>query len=116
MTPEARRALVDSLSKPSNDSATIDKYSDFRLFLELYHRYGADFNFRNKHGVSPVLYLLKDRDLANAGFLDEMIAYGADVNQPEDNSGTTPFLEAIYAYDVNVKTLMIFSSNSSIDY
>ncbi len=111
MTPEARRELVDYLSKPSNDNATVEKYSDFRLFLELYHRYGADFNFRNKHGVSPVLYLLKDRDLANAGFLDEMIAYGADVNQPEDNSGTTPFLEAIYAYDVNVKIILTLESH-----
>jgi len=42
---------------------------------------------------------LRDKDLANAGFLDDIMDYGVDVNEAEDNAGSTPFLEAIYAID-----------------
>lgn len=102
MTPKARELLVDAVVAKGGDRGLLQVYSNFRVMLELFHRYGADFNHRNKKGVSPVLTLLRDRDIANLGFLDDLISYGADVNLSEDNNSNTPLLEAIYAYDNDV--------------
>ena len=99
MTPNAKEFLIDTVAAFGIDRATLKMSSDFKILLELFVKYGVDVNHRNKKGVSPMLCLLRDRDLANAGFLDDLIAFGAEVNQPEDDSGSTPFLEAIYAYD-----------------
>lgn len=116
MTPIAKTCLLSFLTSKGTDAKALESYSEFRLFVELLHRFGANFNHKNKKGVSPILYLLRDRDLANAGFLDDLIAYGADVNQAEDNEGSTPFLEAIYAYDtiVNIPYIYFFKQENRL--
>lgn len=106
MTPVAKQFLVDYLINHHGLKADVlSKYSDFKLFLEVYHRFGADFNYRNKYGTTPILHLLKTRDNKNSEFLMDLIFYGADVHQARDNEGSTPFLEASYANDLKVSSL-----------
>lgn len=107
MTPNAKQFLVDYLINHHGlEADALSKYSDFKLFLEIYHRFGANFNYRNLTGTTPILHLLKTRDQKNADFLMDLIFYGADIHQARDNDGSTPFLEAIYANDLKVSTLI----------
>jgi len=116
-TPNARTYLVDYVARLGNDHEALKSYSTFKLSLELLYRFGADFNLKNSKGVAPVLYLLRDRDKANPGYLDDIMDYGVDVNNAEDNEGSTPFLEAVYAIDKIVKLdIERINHNSPLDY
>jgi len=72
----------------------VDKFSDFRIFLQLYSQYGADFLVVNKKQVGPALHLIRDSDFANLGFFDDLIEYQCDIHYA-DKKGITPFLEAL---------------------
>jgi len=111
ITPNAKEYLIAYLARLGNSPASLEEYSEFKLFLELLHRFGADFNFKNKSGVAPILYLLRDRDFANAGYLEELIEYGVDVNNAEDNNGSSPLFEAIYSNDNIVRIFLTIIFN-----
>lgn len=102
MTPTAKKYFIDYLTTCGANHETLEKYSDFRLFAELLSKFKANFNYRNKKGIAPILYLLRDQDSKNADFLDDLVAYGANPAIAQDEEGSTPFLEAIYANDLAV--------------
>lgn len=89
----------------SKDQETLEKYSQFKLMLELFSRFGADFNLKNPKGVTPVLHLLRERNPTNGDFLDDMVDCGVDIKNASDNDGSTPFFEAIQTLDKIVRKI-----------
>ena len=106
MTPQARQELITFLSTLGTQESELRTFSEFRLYCHLLACYGANFKVRNDKDVSLALYLIRDRDLANAGYLDELVYYGADVHTPDDQ-GSTPLLESMYAKDGFVRNSFI---------